>query len=109
MSRTTSYAIGSELSISVIARAIARRSPARTAAASVSAVQSRRALTGATLSGGGFDHRRRRRVVGEQPAAEAVRDQRGACEQYRAAAPDPAGADLVGQRPGDDHRHAEAE
>src|SRR3954452_3217295 len=45
MSRTTSYASGSRFSTSVIARARARLSPARTPAASVSRVHSRRAAT----------------------------------------------------------------
>src|SRR5512133_4305676 len=63
MSRTTSYASGSRFSTSVIARASARLSPARTPSASVSRVQSRRPAIAAMLV------RLRRTPAGFSPAS----------------------------------------
>src|ERR671935_1326828 len=54
MSRTSSYATGSEFSTSVIARASARFSPARTPAASDSCVNSRRRATPQIVRLGGL-------------------------------------------------------
>src|SRR5919197_4049584 len=122
MSRTTSYASGSEFSTSVIARASARFSPARTPAASDSRVKSRRAamrqmLDGALLSlDGSFGGLRLERRLGgcdgvRDPDAGAAGEAEAGgggegCEARRRG-PDPARADRLGQPPGQHHPERE--
>src|SRR5262245_15634206 len=101
MSRTSSYASGSEFSTSEIARASARLSPARTPAASDSRVQSRRAA--GTLGRLGL-----RRPL-ESPCAAAgehVREQGHEREDDRDSTEDPARPDRVEQRSGNDEPEA---